>query len=319
MLMVSMINRVIFIIDEKENLENLNDTYKEYIKLKRQDLADASKKSAQFTVNDYKGETQRIESLKQYLEYAKKEIAGTLQTSDLEQVNFLQNYLGVSFDKSEIEKALSTSKTEIANSIIDMQADVRNQVMNSEEWNKLGDDTQNAILKAFSEVSNQYVSEFSEKITTGEMSVKSFLHTMENTQAFKDYIQNIKDSGNVTEEFEGKIATLESKLESLSDTRSKIEQLQNILQNFDLGNLSAEDMEQLLSISEEFLPYLNDEIALREKLTQTIDDSKNAYKSTYEYMILLSSSTYGELSNKIENYFNGLGIAYEDDLKKLQI
>jgi len=304
-----------FIISEKENIQSLNKEYREYIALKRQELADASKESALYTIRDYEIETNNIKYLKQYLEYAKKAVEGTLQTSDLDQVNFLQSYLGVKFDKASIEKALRVANDNIKQSVSDMQKDIRNQVMNTSEWNKLAEDSQNAILKALSEVSDVGLAKLSEAITKGDMSAQEFIDTISNTNVFKDFKKQLENAKDSTDELSDSIETLESKLESLSNTRSQIESLTNILNNLNSGNFTAEDMEKLLSVSEEFLPYLNDEIALREKLNEVIAESKSTYKATYEYMILLSSDTYKTLTNKIEKYFNDLGIAYKDDLK----
>ena len=138
----------------------------------------------------------------------------------------------------------------------------------------------------------------------GTLEVGNLLDKTKDSEAYQKAFNKTIDEGiESVKNYDNTLTDLENRLKTLSSTRSDIESLTKILSNLNEGNLTASDMEQLISISEEFLPYLNDEITLREKLNEVIDESKSVYKSTYEYMALLSSDTYKTLTIRIENLF----------------
>lgn len=300
---------------EKSNLSDLVDLQQQSLESERERLNLASKRVIDYSINDYEKESKRLKQLIELQELNKKRSEEGLSRQEQQRRINLNNILGVSAGGS-LSKEIEKVRSDIDKSLTDISDKFINTISTTKEWSKLTKDQANAVRKAFSELDEKSLILFTENIRDGKINNEDFIKSiLKSPSAIKYLEEALNNANNKIDETTESINTLEKSIELLSATRSDIESLQKVLTNLDEGNLTAEDMEQLLSISEEFLPYLNDEIALREKLTQTIDDSKNAYKSTYEYMILLSSNTYSELSTKIEKYFNGLGIAYSDDLK----
>jgi TP901 family phage tail tape measure protein len=314
-----------FIVDTKEDAESLNTTLQKLITTQREQLNLASSKSMEYTIGDYESNSSRVDYLNKYLELAQKSESGTLESTDTpDRILFLQDYLGVSFDSASIKQAIYDAGEVVENSLTDMQSDLRIKLMASDKWDGLGEDVQNAILKSLSEVSDDNVVDFSESIDAGDLSINTLLNTLENTQAFTDYIQALKDAENATDGLEESSETLETTIESLSGTRSTIESLQDVLSNLNSGSFSASDMEDLLGISEEFIPYLNDEVALREKLTESISDYEDEYTTGYQNILDTSDTFYDEqikgdetlynnLRGNVSDFFNDLGVDYTDD------
>lgn len=303
-----------FQIAEKDNLKELISDYKEYIKLKRDEKAEAVKKSAKWTSFDYdtaKSDFERMKRLEQ--QYVDLQNQDKPLSEIEEQLKSLELHSRISF--TNVGKEVEKARQKMQGFGTTMSDEIMNIVRASDEWEKLSSTQQDAISKAFSEQNLTIIEEYHDKIKDNKFATEEFLSTMGKTDSAKAFIDAINEIKNESDEATESILTLSEKISELSNIRSDIESLQKVLDNLSSSNLTAEDMEQLLSISEEFLPYLSDEVSLREKLNETIEESKNSYKSTYEYMMLLSSDTYSELSTKIEKYFNGLGIAYSDDLK----
>ena len=300
---------------EKSNLSDLVDLQKQSLELEREKLNLASKRVVDYSINDYEKESKRLKQLIELQKLNKKYAEEGLSRQEQQKRTNLRNRIGLSAGETlggEIEKA----RDSIDKSLTDITDKFINSISNTEEWSKLTTERANAVRKAFSELDKETLIGYVDKIKDGSLTTKEFIKTMLNTPSAIEYLEDALNKTKIAiDDATESINTFEKAIESLSSTRSKIESLQNVLANLNNGNLTAEDMEKLLSVSEEFLPYLNDEIALREKLNEVISESKNTYKQTYEYMVLLSSDSYNTLSKRIEKYFNDLGLAYKDDLK----
>ena len=311
---------------EKTNLSELVDLQQQSLDLERERLNLASKKVVDYSIDDYEKESKRLKRLIELQELNKKWSNEGLSRQEQQRRINLNDMLGMSTGKS-LNEEIEKSRDSIDKSLTDISNKFINSISATKEWSKLSKDEANAVRKAFSELDKETLIGYVEGIKDGSLTTESFIKTILKSPSAIKYLEDaLKNANSKIDETTESINTLEKTIESLSSTRSEIESLQKVLANLSNGNLTAEDMEQLLSISEDFLPYLNDEVALREKLNETITDYKETYKKEYYDIISTSEEYYNArikgdtelhntLSSNIESFFNELGIAYNDDFK----
>ena len=305
-----------FIIDEDESLTSLNETYKKYITLKREDLATAARENSKYTIKNYQKEKEELEGLIEYYKLRNSYLSGELDDKDRGRyAKLFSDYGGKYGTLSDIENRIKDVRAEVDNLFVDLSKETADMIKNSNAWDNLTDAGKEALNNIFTEYDDTELLELNEKLAKNLSFADEYIKDTTVTDEFQKLRESLEKTSITANKTSQEMTKLEETIKSLSSTRSEIESLQKVLENLNTGNFTAEDMEQLLSISEEFLPYLNDEIALREKLEEVVSRSKDTYKQTYEYMVLLSSDSYNILSNRIEKYFNDLGLAYKDDLK----
>ncbi len=314
-----------FIIDEDESLTSLNETYKEYIALKREDLATAARENSKYTIKNYQKEKEELEGLIEYYKLRNSYLSGELDDKDKGRyAKLFSDYGGKYGTLSDIENGIKDVRAEVDNLFVDLSKETADMIKNSNAWDNLTDAGKEALNRIFTEYDDTELLELNEKLAKNLGFADNYIKDTTVTEKFKKIREELEKTSNTANKVSQEFTKLEETIKSLASTRSNIESLTNVLNNLNDGNFSASDMEELLSISEEFLPYLNDEIALREKLNETITDYKETYKKEYYNIISTSEEYYNArikgdtelhntLSSNIEEFFNGLGIAYKDD------
>lgn len=312
---------------EKANLSELVDLQQQSLDLERERLNLASKKVVDYSINDYEKESKRLKRLIELQKLNKKWSNEGLSRQEQQRRINLNNILGVSAGGS-LSKEIENVRNDIDKSLTDISDKFINSISTTKEWGKLTKDQANAIRKSFSELDEKTLINYVNSIENGSLTTEDFIKIILKSPSaikyLKDALNNVKDT---TDDTTQSIKTLEESIASLSNTRSNIESLTSILNNLSAGNkLTASDMEHLLSISEEFLPYLNNEIALREKLTQSISEYKDTYQQGYYEILNISEefynakvkgdeTLYDTLRGNVASFFNDLGIKYTDDFK----
>ena len=124
-----------FIINEEENLAKLNETYKEYIQLKRTELAEASKKSIGFSIKEYENEKKQLEDLIQANKLYKASKERALTYDEEFQLESIQNTYNVPIGK--IDKAIRDVSDSIKKRSEEINGSIRDIVFETEEWGKL--------------------------------------------------------------------------------------------------------------------------------------------------------------------------------------
>ena len=297
-----------FIIENVDSLSDLTSIQREYIKLKREELALASKDNMGNTINSLENERNK---LKYYESLRNSKVSLSRSDSEIENV----------------EKKIKETADKVKQYFNDMTDSVLTYSVGTQSWAKLTEDEANAVRKAFADLSDEQKENFAKQIKDNTFNVQEFLDTLSEYPAYVEYMEKAsKNATTANNELASSFDSIEESIKKLSATRSDIENLQKVFNSLSEGNaLSASDMETLLSISEEFIPYLNNEIALREKLGQSITDYKNTYQENYNKMLQSSTSYYDEkirgdtelhktLTSNLEKYFNNMGLAYEDNL-----
>lgn len=319
-----------FIITNANNTYELNKQMEEYIRLKKEELALNSQKTASATVNIYNEQKKQIEEITQLINTLNKTVTetGFIDVSKVTKEEESQYYIlarkyGNNIDN--LTEKLKTLKNEFANTTSTMQSDVLNIVSATEQWTNATEEQRNAIREVMSSRSAEYLAYWSENLANGKLTMDDFMLSM------RVLIPNLKELGNVAKE-SGKdvgdtFVELSKRIDKFNATASTMNKVNDILQSLnENGALTSSEISSLLEISEDYISVLGNESALREKLTQTLKDYKEQHRQAYYEMIKDSTEyynslvndnvgVYNELLNKLQKYINDKGIGYNVDLK----
>ncbi len=311
---------------EKSNLQDLIDLQEESLELKREDLKLASQKVTDFSLKEYEKESKRLKQLIKLQELNQKYDRDGLSRQEQQQRINLNNMLDIPIGEN-IGSEIENVRDSIDKSLTDISEKFISTIADTKEWGKLSDEEADAVRKAFSELDETSLIKYVDGVKDDTIAIQELIDLILKSDAGKNYLQeNLNAVANAADQAAEAITTLEESITSLSNTRSNIEKLQSVLDNLNSGNFSASDMEELLGISEEFIPYLNNEVALREKLTQSISDYKDEYTNGYQAILDTSNEFYEQrikgdenlyngLRSNVSDFFNDLGVDYTDDFE----
>lgn len=311
-----------FIITNANNTYELNKQMEEYIRLKKEELALTSQKTASSTVDLYNEQKKKVEEISQLI---------NLKNRGFENLTNEEKRIDTAFgykygkDIVELTRLLNESKQELNTITNQMQSDVLNIVSATEQWTNATEEQRNAIREVMSSRSAEYLAYWSENLANGKLTIDDFMLSM------RVLIPNLKELGNVAKESGQNISDtfveLSKRIDKFNATASTMNKVNDILQSLnENGALTSSEISSLLEISEDYISVLGNESALREKLTQTLKDYKEQHRQAYYEMIKDSTEyynslvndnvgVYNELLNKLQKYINDKGIGYNIDLK----